>query len=82
MRLVLSESALTDEQLTTVRFIGYTNLMKRINDRLEAREVTAVVDKIDVIPEGNHSLIFLKDEREVGSQFVYDIILNALEEKI
>lgn len=82
MRLVLSESALTDEQLTTVRFIGYTNLMKRINDRLEAREVTAVVDKIDVVPEGNHSLIFLKDEREVGSQFVYDIVLNALEEKI
>lgn len=82
MRLVLSESALTDEQLTTVRFIGYTNLMKRVNDRLEAREVTAVVDKIDVVPEGPHLLFFVKDDREVGSQFVYDIILNSLEEKI
>ncbi|MDX7711765.1 helix-turn-helix transcriptional regulator [Aeromonas caviae] len=82
MRLVLSESALTDEQLTTVRFIGYANLMKRVNDRLEAREVTAVVDKIDVVPEGPHSLFFVKDDREVGSQFVYDIILNSLEEKI
>lgn len=82
MRLVLSEEALSDDQLTTVRFIGYGNLMNRINDRLKTREVTAVVDKIDVVPEGPHSLIFLKDGREVGSRFVYDIILNALEEKI
>ena len=62
--------------------IGYGNLINRINDRLKSREVTAVVDKIDVVPKGSHSLIFLKDGREVGSQFVYDIILNALEEKI
>ncbi|WP_328223560.1 helix-turn-helix transcriptional regulator [Aeromonas caviae] len=82
MRLVLSEGALSDDQLTTVRFIGYANLMKRVNDRLEAREITAVVDKIDVVPEGPHSLIFLKDGREVGSQFVCDTILNVLEEKI
>ncbi|MGU5794225.1 helix-turn-helix transcriptional regulator [Aeromonas hydrophila] len=82
MRLVLSESELTDEQLTTVRFIGYGALMQRLNDRLKAREVTAEIDKIEVVSEGSHSLIFLKDGREVGSQFVYDIILNALEEKI
>ena len=79
LRLVLAESQLSAKQLTVVR-LEHASLQGRLNARFQAAKTPVFIEEILTIPEGQHVLTFLKDGREVSSQFLYDAVLNELSE--
>lgn len=79
LRLVLAESKLSAKQLTVVR-LEHASLQGRLNARFQAAKTPVFIEEILTIPDGQHVLTFLKDGREVSSQFLYDAVLNELSE--
>lgn len=79
LRLVIAKSMLNKSQLRALQedpefFVKTSNL------KFKNSQARVIVKELNVIETGSHVLTFLKDGREVSSQFLYDIVLNTLSE--
>lgn len=79
LRLVLAKSKLSSAQLRALQndpdfFIKTSNL------KFKSSHSRVLIKELAVIDAGSHVLTFLKDGREVASQFLYDMVLNTLSE--